>query len=82
MAIGSMIKGISMQGYVDGGLLELHNLHSRHAALAEEMLRRGYKHLSPLPPCHTPIAGYVDIAANKKELSRIGAKCRDLQDAS
>lgn len=80
--VGTINKGISIRGYLDGGLLEMHTLRDRHEALAREMERRGYNHKSPLPAFDERHEGYVDIAANKKELSRRCVKCRDLQDQS
>lgn len=38
----------SVKGYLDKGLLETHNLYTRHAELAQELKRRGYQHSSEL----------------------------------
>lgn len=48
MLLGSMNKGISMDGYVRNNLAEPAKLAARHDALATEMKRRGYRHQSPL----------------------------------
>lgn len=48
MFIGSMQKGVSMDGYVDNNLLEARSIRVRHAELVEEMEARGYKHKSTL----------------------------------
>lgn len=47
MLAGTMRKGISLQGYYDNGLVDLHALEARHDALAAEMRRRGMNHQSP-----------------------------------
>ena len=46
MFIGTINKGKSVKGYLKKGLLEVHNLYSRHEELVEEMKRRGYRHCS------------------------------------
>jgi hypothetical protein len=48
MFAGSIKKRIDMKGYVDNNLLELKSLFWYHDLCAEEMLRRNYKHKSPL----------------------------------
>ena len=48
MFVGSIRKGISVEGYLKDGLLEPRTLQRRHAELATEMKRRGYNHRSPL----------------------------------
>lgn len=49
MFAGSILKGTSMQGYVDAGLLEGAKLAQRHEDLVAEMTRRGMKHRSSFP---------------------------------
>lgn len=49
MFIGTINRGVSMQGYVDNGLLETSQFQARHDALVSEMTARGYNHKSPLP---------------------------------
>lgn len=48
MFAGSLVKGISMKGYIDNGLLDLPLMKARHDELVEEMKNRGYNHQSPL----------------------------------
>jgi hypothetical protein len=48
MFVGSMKKKTRIDGFLENNLLEPMLLESRHAALADEMLRRGYNHKSPL----------------------------------
>ena len=85
MFIGSINKGISMKGYLEKGLLEIHNLYSRHEELKNEMIRRGYKHQSELPTYGKSLSelmlrygtlGKVDSEANVLELKRRCPKCK------
>lgn len=48
MFVGAINKGTSITGFLKNNLLEPLSLLYRHAALVEEMERRGYKHKSPL----------------------------------
>lgn len=48
MFAGSLVKGISMKGYIENGLLDLPNLKRRHDELVDEMTKRGYNHKTPL----------------------------------
>lgn len=52
MFVGSINKGKSMDGFLKNNLLEPLALTERHAALVQEMERRGYNHNSPLPVAH------------------------------
>ncbi len=72
--IGSLNKGKSVQGHIDKGQIEIHNIKSRHNALVKEMTKRGYKHLSPLPKFKDFKAGKINISLNEKELAR---RCKD-----
>lgn len=79
MFVGTMKKGLRLTGYIDGGLIETANLWKRHEALAKEMVRRGYKHNSPLEKLDVgPNEGHVDVEANLKELARRCVDCRML----
>lgn len=48
MLVGTINKGISIEGFLTKNLLEPESLYERHDALAAEMNRRGYEHKSPL----------------------------------
>ena len=63
-------KGISIGGYLDKGLLEIHNLQKRHDELVKEMQRRGYQHKSPLVFYTAAKEGKIDADANCVELCR------------
>ena len=68
----------SVKGYIAKGLLETHNLHSRHEELAQELRSRGYQHNSELDAKWklAKKAGSIDKAKNLKELVHRCAKCR------
>lgn len=43
----NFVKGHSIKGRIEGNAVEPMSMESRHDALVEEMLRRGYNHQSP-----------------------------------
>lgn len=77
MFLGSLRKGTSLKGYIDGGLVEVSRIAERHDELAAEMVSRGDRHKSPLrPDFPLPRAGRVDVEENLRELSRRCEGCR------
>lgn len=68
MFVGALNKGTSVQGYLDNGLLEIHNIQSRHDELVEEMKRRGMNHKSPLVFENGKKAGFIDREKSFKDL--------------
>ena len=48
MFIGTINKNKKLNGYRENGLVEVHNIKSRHAELVSEMKSRGMNHNSPL----------------------------------
>lgn len=52
MFVGTLKRGVRLEGYASTNLLEITSLQRRHDELVAEMLRRGYTHASPLlvPP--------------------------------
>lgn len=76
MFLGTINKGVSLQGYVDNKLVSTPHLKSRHDELADEMIRRGYNHNSPLEYTDTLNLVSVDVAANIEELKRRCPDCR------
>ena len=86
MLIGSLRKGISVQGYIDDGLVDLLQIQSRHDELVGEMQRRGYNHKSPTKGHKTQVreryhrnTGSVDKLVNVRELARRCDECLRLQ---
>ena len=76
MLLGCLKKGISLKGYVEKGLVEVHNIRKRHDLLAAEMKARGYKHESPLDMVKVCKAGAVDSERSLKELCKRCPECR------
>jgi hypothetical protein len=76
MLVGSLRKKKTLTGFLDGGLIELHSIRSRHAKLVIEMKSRGFRHASPLPAFRARIAGKVNPRQNVKELARRCDACR------
>lgn len=74
---GTINKGTSIKGYLRNGLLEVHNLKSRHDELAEEMERRGYNHKSELIQYLPYILGKVDSEKNIEILKERCPKCKE-----
>ena len=83
MFVGTIIKGVSLHGYVAGGLVQTQDIEKRHWELVAEMERRGMNHKSPLPNslkvALTPPQGEVNSAANLIELARRCPECAKLQ---
>lgn len=75
MFTGCLAKGKSIQGYIDKGLVELDKIEKRHNELADEMIRRGMKHNSPLLiEVVADNLGKVDIAKSIRDLC---SRCED-----
>ena len=82
MFAGCLRKGVSVQGYVDKGLVHVSQIRSRHEELVAEMIRRGMRHKSPLPDFLTPIGqtNLVSVEANLVELRERCEICKMLQE--
>jgi transcription-repair coupling factor (superfamily II helicase) len=78
MFIGTINRKKSVEGYLQKGLLEVHNLFSRHNELVEEMKKRGYKHQSEVEEeWKTAVrAGIIDRKRNLGELINRCSKCK------
>lgn len=74
--LGSIRKGRSLEGYIQKNLIEIHNLERRHEEIVNEMLRRGWKHNSPLSFTPTKKLGQINENISKKELLLRCKKCR------
>jgi hypothetical protein len=77
MFVGTITHGKNMKGYLDKGLLEVHNIQNRHDELVKEMLRRGYKHNSPMLFVSKKL-GKIDSRQNLIQLLGRCEKCRRL----
>jgi hypothetical protein len=76
MMAGCINKNMSMKGYISNGLIEIHNIQSRHNQLVIEMLNRGYNHKSPLPEFNSWIEGNINITTNINELKHRCPECK------
>ena len=78
MFIGTLSRGKSVKGYLEKGLLEVHNLHSRHEELVEEMKRRGYSHRSEVEEKWRTAEklGAIDRKKSLNELVRRCSRCK------
>ena len=88
MLLGSMRRGKSIEGFFSGGLVDPQLVFARHEELVAEMLRRGFKHASPIEAseCASLAARYtgrtsINIAANAAELQRRCPDCAHLMQA-
>jgi Pyrimidine dimer DNA glycosylase len=83
MFLGTIKKGISVNGYVSTGLFDPAKLYSRHDELVTEMLRRGYGHYSDLEVIDiskcTTLKPCIDVEANLRDLFNRCSECRELQ---
>ena len=77
MLVGTLLKGISVQGYIDNQLVELEHIRARHDELVEEMTKRGYNHKSPLPDYPEVSGGVVDREENLRDLANRCHDCRE-----
>jgi hypothetical protein len=79
MFVGTLNKSKSILGYLENGLVEVHNIRKRHDELATEMAKRGFKHNSPLPKFKYKKAGEVDSKSNLLELRKRCHACKQLK---
>ena len=77
MFVGTLRRGISVEGYLKKGLLEGASIRSRHDALVEEMLRRGYTHKSPIGDYPEEKRGSVDRLTSYSDLMNRCPECRE-----
>jgi hypothetical protein len=75
MMVGTLLKGRSIDGFLQRGLLEPQSARKRHDALAAEMQARGYKHLSPLP--QFPLYRCLVRVSQERSEAELAARCPD-----
>lgn len=77
MMVGTLKRGISINGYINDGLYQMDKIRERHDEIVSEMERRGYNHQSPLPEfSYDGPNGLVKEEENIKELKRRCEECR------
>ena len=76
--VGTLSRGKTVKGYLEKGLLEVHNLYSRHEEIVTEMTRRGYRHCSPVDEKWRTVEklGTIDQEKNLEELLRRCSRCK------
>ena len=77
MYVGCIKKGTSLKGYIDKGLVEVHNIKKRHDELVTEMLKRGFNHYTPIEEFTCQEIGYVNTEQNINELFNRCPNCRE-----
>lgn len=77
MFIGTINRGKSVKGYLEKGLLEVHNLYNRHEELVKEMKQRKYNHYSEINKKWKFVekVGIIDKEKNLNELISRCSKC-------
>jgi hypothetical protein len=79
MLVGCINKGKNIHGFLEKGLVEPQSVEKRHAELVREMVRRGYRHNSPLP-AHQ-VKGMHSIVDWKRSLGELQRRCADCRAA-
>lgn len=77
MLVGTLNRNKSIKGFIDKGLIEVHNVKKRHDELVKEMSSRGMNHKSDLPEFKSFTLGSVDVDGNVKELMRRCPACKE-----
>lgn len=70
MFVGTIKKGISIDGYIKNDLLEPKSIYKKHEEIVKEMKNRGFNHKSPLPKISfssKTIKGHLNHKVNKKK---------------
>ncbi len=68
-----------LSGWLRKGQIAPEAVARRHKELVAEMLRRGYRHTSPLKVPRTVLKGCVDAVANLRELHNRCSECREMR---
>ena len=76
MFLSALTSGKKLDGYVRSGFVEIHNIKRRHNELAQEMVRRGYRHNSPMEDSlFLAMSGSVESRRSYEELRSRCAEC-------
>ena len=78
MFIGTLNRNKTVKGYLEKGLLEVHNLYSRHEQLVKEMKQRGFNHCSTVDKKWQSAkkCGNIDKEKNLEELLKRCPRCK------
>jgi hypothetical protein len=82
MLVGCLNKNMSIDGYIYGGLVEIHNIKSRHDAIVQEMKARKMVHKTPIESNEKiwKVAGHVDVRKSELDLMERCLECRKQKD--
>lgn len=74
---GCLQQGISLDGYLRYGVLQMNSLWTRHTALVNEMEARGYNHKSPLEGRETlpPGTSLMGVVTDERGLHVLLSRC-------
>ena len=76
MFLSALTSGKKLDGYIRSGFVEIHNIKRRHNELAQEMVRRGYRHNSPMEDIpFLAMSGSVESKRSYEELRFRCAEC-------
>lgn len=89
--VGSLKRGLGVKGYIRNNCIEIGSIQKRHDELVTEMLKRGWKHESPIPYQEeiiqytkhlTPeeVKYIVDVEASDRDRFGRCIRCRRLRD--
>lgn len=76
MFAGCIKKKKCIDGYITKHLVETHNIKKRHDALAKELIRRHYKHKTPLKAFKTKRQGKINTRRSTELLLKRCKECR------
>lgn len=76
MLVGTLKRGISVQGYIESGLVELDKIGERHEILVQEMKGRGMNHESDLKQPDGIVGGRLNLERNVLDLATRCLECQ------
>lgn len=82
MLVGCLNKNMKLEGYINTGLVEIHNIKSRHDAIVQEMKVRKMIHKTPIESNEKiwKVAGCVDVRKSELDLMKRCPECRKQKD--
>ena len=80
MLASSINKGRSVKGFQEKNCLDAPLIEERHNSIAEEMIRRGYNHQSPLKHTNNLESTPIDVVASYRDLISRCQECYKLSN--
>lgn len=78
MFLSSVNLGRKIEGFIRNGLVEVHNIKRRHSELVAEMLKRGWKHNSPIS--ELPELAEQGCIDKEKSMHLLFSRCKDCKE--